>query len=239
MPVTGTTTPLQGFRIAMADANGNKTSQETLLHPAPTRVEYPTSELGEVVETADGRVVVQVSSRDPRRRTWAWVNFGPEVVTYERQQRWLQQLTARTRLAQGLPPHIYVYDGTTGLLNLNRSLETTASASGTIVTVPSLASVVSPDALKNAVLEVLPATTGGSNFPYERRTILAATATTLTLADPLSGALGTSKIVIQWSQPAWWKARVIDTTRELRGDGGTVRYSATKFTFVIDEEMPS
>jgi len=237
MPVTTTTAAKSGFWIAMADASGAKTAVETRLHPGPTRVEYPNTSLGDVVETADGRVVVQVSNRDPRRRSWIWTNFGPDVVIYERQQRWLQQLTARVRMGLGLPSQVYVYDGATGLLNVDRNFTTTVSGvTGNTLTIPSLPGSVVPANLKHAVVEVLPAT-GGSSFPYERRSVLLATSTTLLLDDPLSGSLGASGVLLTWSEPAWWKARVLDTTRELRGEGGSVRYSTSKLVFVIDEEI--
>lgn len=219
----------------MTDLSGVKLNQDVQLQPGPTRVEYPNVDLGEIIETADGRVVTQVTNRDPRRRTWIWANAGPEIVTYERTYKWLQQLTARTRMARGLSPQIYVYDGVTGLLNVNRQVELTVSATvGRTLTV-ALPANVGPTQLVNAVVEVLPGTTA---YPFERRSVNGATSTSLTIEDPFSGPIGTSKVLLTWSEPAWWKARVLDTTRELRGDGGSVRYSNTKFTFVVDEEIP-
>lgn len=222
----------------MADLTGAKTAQETRLMPAPTRVDYPNAARGELTETADGRVVLQVSNREPRRHSWIWSNFGPEVTVYERQYRWLHQLASRTRLGLGLSPYVYVYDGATNLLNVNRSLTITPSnVNGTTITVPTM-STVYPANLKNGVVEVLPAT-GGSATPFERRSIMGATATTITIENALSGALNTSQILVTWSEPAWWKVRILDTTRDLRGDGGSVRYDASRLTFVIDEEMPN
>lgn len=239
MPTTLTTAPKQGFWIAMADLTGAKTTQETQLLPTPTRVEYPNAARGEFVETADGRVVLQVSNRDPRRHSWIWSNFGPEVTVYERQYRWLHQLTSRTRLGLGLSPYVYIYDGTTNLLNVNRSLTITpSSVSGTTINVASISGSVYPANLKNGVVEVL-SNTGGSSYPYERRSIVGATATTITIDNALSGSLGTSQILVTWSEPAWWKVRILDTTRDLRGDGGSVRYDASRLVFVIDEEMPN
>jgi hypothetical protein len=239
MPITLTTAPKPGFWIAMADLTGAKTAQETQLSPAPTAVEYPNTARGEFVDTADGRVVVQVSNRDPRRHSWTWMNFGPEITTYERQYQWLQQLASRTRLSLGLSPYVYIYDSATRLLNVNRSMTITPSGvSGTTITVPSMSSTVFPANLKNGVVEVLSAA-GGSSFPFERRSILNATSTTISITDALSGSLGASQILVTWSEPAWWKVRIVDTTRELRGEGGSVRYSASKLTFVIDEETPN
>jgi hypothetical protein len=219
----------------MADAAGNKTGRETRLIPGPSRVEYPNAALGDVIETADGRVVVQVSGRDPRRRAWVWSNFGPSIQVYERQYRWLEQLVARRRRSLNLPQHVYLFDGVTGLLNITRSHTTVVGAqSSSILTIPTLPASINPVHLRNGVVEVLPAT-GGSSFPYERRSILTATSTSLTLEDPLSGSLGNSEVLLTWSEPVWWKARVLDTTRELQGDGGSVKYGVSRFQFVIDE----
>lgn len=242
MPTTLTTAPLNGFYIAMADAAGAKTARETRLNPAPVRVEYPNQALGDLIETADGRVVVQVSNKDPRRRSWQWANMGPEMVVAERQHRWLQQLVARTRQSLSLPPFVYVYDGVTGLMNVNRSLTITPSSlSGDrlTITVPTTASQVYAPNLVNGVVEVLNNPSGGSAFPYERRSIVSATSTTLVLDAALSGVLGTSQIIVTWSEPAWWKARILDTTRELRTEGGPPRYTTSLLTFVIEEEIPA
>jgi hypothetical protein len=221
----------------MSDASGQKAGPEVKLHPAPTRVEYPSNALGETIDTADGRVIVQVSNRDPRRRSWIWSNFGPEMSIYERQHRWLQDLLSRRRLALGLPPHIYVCDNITGLLNQERAHTTNVSQmQGALLTVPSLPVSVSPSQLVGAVVEVLP---GGSAAPFERRSVLQATNTTLLLDQALSAPLSGSQIILAWSEPVWWKVRVLDPTRELRGDGGSVRYSNSRFVFVIDEGVHS
>lgn len=235
MPVTLSTVKT-GFWIAMADLAGAKTGQEMQLTPAPTRVEYPNATLGELIETADGRVVMQASSKDPRRRTWVWSNYGPDVTVYERQYRWLHQLTARTRLTLGLSPYVYVFDGTTNLLNTYRSHTTAVtSMAGAVLTIPALPGTIALANLKNATIDVLSG--GNSSNPYERRSVMSATSTTLTLDQPLASAPGTSQIALSWSEPAWWKARVLDTTRELRDDGGRPRYTSTRFMFVVDEEM--
>lgn len=93
-------------------------------------------------------------------------------------------------------------------------------------------------------MEVLPHATNSSAYPYERRSVLAATyvsanTTTITLDNPLSGVLELSQILLTWSEPAWWKARILDTTRELRTDGGPPRYTTSLLTFVIEEEIPA
>jgi len=238
MPVTISAVKT-GFWVAMADLAGAKTSLETQLNPAPTRVEYPNAELGDMVETADGRVVVQASSRDPRRRVWVWNNFGPEVVTYERQYRWLHQLSSRVRLSLGLSPYIYVLDGTTNLLNRRRTHTTLATVTGTstVYNLTTALSNVAVEYLKHATVDVLPATSGGSTAPYERRSVVSATTGQITLDQALTQPLLASQLLITWTEPAWWKARILDTTRDLREEGGRPRYSTSRFMFVIDEEM--
>lgn len=239
MPVTISAVK-PGFWIAMADLAGAKTSLETQLTPAPTRVEYPNAELGEMIETADGRVVMQVSTRDPRRRSWVWSNYGANIAAYERQYRWLHQLTSRVRLGLGLSPYVYVLDGTTNLLNRRRTHTTLATVSGTnsrVYTLTTPLSGVATSFLTNATVDVLPAASGGSTAPFERRSVLSATAAEITLDSALSAALASSQLLLSWSEPVWWKARVLDTTRDLRDEGGPPRYTSSRFTFVIDEEM--
>lgn len=232
-----------GFWVSMADASGNKVTADTEIYPAPTRVDYPNAELGEAVETADGRVVFQVSSADPRRRAWIWNNYGPEILSYERQYQFLDSLKARYRYARGLSPFIYVFDGTTRRLDLNRRVRigTPITVSGTSVTIPNIASLVADGYLKNAVLEILPATTNSSPAVFERRTVLAAATTTntiLTLNTAFSSnTLNNSTLLLSWSQPVWWKVRVLDTTRELRTEGGPPRYTESKFQFVLDDDV--
>lgn len=234
-----TSAPKVGFWVSPATTTGTRSSVELQLSPGPTSVEYPNMELGEMIDTADGRVVMQVGNADPRRHAWLWANYGPEVPNYERQYRWLESLKSRFRYASGQSPYVYVYDGTSRRLHVTRSLEITgASLNGTTVTVPSFASKVNAAHLRDAVLEVLPAT-GGSAAAYERRSVLTApTSTTLTLPDAFStNTLGASKLRLTWTQPVWWKVRVLDTIRELRNEGGSVRYPMTRFQFVIDEPM--
>lgn len=229
-----------GFWVAVEENNQVKSDLEIQLYPAPSRVEYPNAELGDAVETADGRVVFQVSNTDPRRRTWGWSNYGPELVNYERQHRWLESLKSRTRYARQQRPYVYVLDATTGLLNVRRDLTINSgmTLAGTSVTIPNITSKVAVGYLKNATLEVLPATTSTSAAEYERRIVTSATATTLTLESAFStNTLGNSKLLLSWSQPVWWKARVLDTTRDLRNEGGRVRYTESRFQFVIDEAM--
>lgn len=232
-----------GFWVSMADANGNKLAPETEIYPAPTRTDYPGQELGEAVETADGRVVYQVSNNDPRRRAWIWNNYGPEITTYERQYRFLESLKSRYRYARGLSPFVYVFDGTTQRLNANRRLRigTPITLAGTQITIPNVSAKVADAYLAGAVLEVLPAVTSSSTAAFERRTVLTAvtsTNTVLTLDTAFStNTRGNSLLLLSWSQPVWWKVRVLDTSRELRTDGGPPRYTESRFQFVLDDDV--
>jgi hypothetical protein len=240
MPTGLTNSPQTGFWVSPGDVSGNKSSKDIRLAPAPTSVEYPNEDRGEVVETADGRVVFQASSYDPRLRTWSWANYGPTISTYESQQRWLESLRSRLRYSRGQSPYVYVYDGTTGLFNLQRSLRigTPITVSGTSVTIPNISSVVHPGHLKNAVLEVLPAASSSSTAAYERRTVFSATNTSLTLTEAFStNTLGNSRLLLTWEQPVWWRVRVLDAVRDLRKEGGLVRYTDSRFRFTVDDDM--
>lgn len=239
-----------GFWVAVAEPDNGRSALAVEVYPAPTAVEYPEQERSQLIETADGRVVVQTTSLDPRRRAWLWTNYSPTILTYERQYRWLESLKARTRYARQQSPYVYVFDGTTRLLDLARRLTVanassnfTLNANGT-VTVPALTTVVQDGYLAGATVELVG---GNTTSTYQRRTVTAAVTagntTTLTLADPFrDGASvatnkGTNNLLLSWLQPVWWRARVVDTTRVLRNEGGLVRYSTTRFQFVIDDDV--
>jgi hypothetical protein len=236
MPAGLTEALKSGYWVAPATTAGSKSSVETQLYPYPTTVEYPWQDIGNIQETADGRVVVQRSTHDGRRHTWTWSNYGSEVLPYERQYHMLRSLRARDRQTLGQSPYIYVYDGTADGMQLRRSiLFTNAAISGTTVSIPDLSGVVHTSALGNSWLEILPAT-GGSSAAYERRRVTAASNTSLTLEDSFSSdTLNNSDILLTWQQPVWFRARVVEVTREIRSEGGAVRYSSSRLVFVVDD----
>jgi hypothetical protein len=47
--------------------------------------------------------------------------------------------------------------------------------------------------------------------------------------------LASSNLLLTWAQPAWFRVRVVDVVRELRQDGGPVRYGNTVFAFIVDD----
>jgi hypothetical protein len=97
--------------------------------------------------------------------------------------------------------------------------------------VPDLTGEVHPTTLKYAVVDALMA-----SGAWVRHSVNYATGTTLVLEQELVGALNAgNEIRVSWIEPAWWRVRVLDTTRVLRGDGGSVRYSESKFTFVVED----
>lgn len=237
-----------GFWIAVAEADNGRSALAVEIYPAPTAVEYPEQERGQPVETADGRVVFQTSNLDPRRRAWTWANYGPEILAYERQYRWLESLKARSRYARQASPYVYVFDGTTRNLDLSRRV-TVANANFTLngngtVSIPSVVGVVADGYLTGAAVDML---AGTSPAAYQRRTVLSAVTvgvtTTLTLSDSFKdGAVttttkGNSALLLSWQQPVWWRVRVLDTTRVMRNEGGLVRYSTSRFQFIIDDDV--
>lgn len=229
------TAPKLGFWIALADANHNKGTVEIQLSPAPSKVDYPATPLGEIIETADGRVVTQQTNRDPRRRGWIWLNFGPQVVRYERQYRWLEGLRSRVRQQAGQSPYIYVYDGTTNLLNKRSVLAknaATLNGARTVFTVADMSTEVVPSQLANAVVDVY---IGTETSARQRSTITAATNTTITVDPPIDASVtGTFNLKITYLEPAWWRVRVLDTTRTPL-EAGLMRYAESKFVFVIED----
>jgi hypothetical protein len=66
--------------------------------------------------------------------------------------------------------------------------------------------------------------------------VTAASNTSLTLEDSFSSdTLNNSDILLTWQQPVWFRARVVEVTREIRSEGGAVRYSSSRLVFVVDD----
>lgn len=229
------TAPKAGFWVALADSTHNKSAVEVQLSPAPSRVDYPSEPLGEIIETADGRVVTQQANRDPRRRGWVWTNFGPLIATYERQYRWLEGLRARQRQSEGQSPYIYVYDGTTNLLNKRQALSRPgASLNGarTIFTVADVSGTVVASQLVNATVDVY---VGTETSARQRTVITAATNTTLSVDPAIDASLtGTLNLKINYLEPYWWRVRVLDTMRTPL-EAGNMRYAESRLVFVIED----
>lgn len=229
------TAPKSGFWVALADSNHLKSAVEVQLNPAPSRVDYPNAPLGEMIETADGRVVTQQPNRDPRRRGWLWTNFGPMIATYERQYRWLEGLRSRQRLKEGQSPYIYVYDGTTNLLN-KRSVLTrngaTLNGARTVFTIADVSGTVVASQLVNATVDVY---VGSATSAAQRTVVVAATNTTLTVQPSIDASVtGTLNLKITYLEPYWWRVRVLDTLRTPL-EAGNMRYAETRFVFVIED----
>ncbi len=229
------TAPKSGFWVALADSTHNKSAVEIQLNPAPSKVDYPSSPLSEFVDTADGRVVSQQPNKDPRRRGWVWSNFGPLIATYERQYRWLEGLRSRQRVKEGQSPYIYVYDGTTNLLN-KRSVLTrngaTLNGARTVFTIADVSATVVASQLVNATVDVY---VGTATSAAQRSVITAATNTTITVDPAIDASVtGTLNLKINYLEPYWWRVRVLDTLRTPL-EAGNMRYAESRFVFVIED----
>lgn len=223
--------PNTGFWVALASPTHTKSTVERKLDPAPSAIEYPNGPHGQMIETADGRVVMQQSTKDPRRRTWIWSGFFSNIANYERQYNWLESLRSRIRLQQGYSPYVYIYDGTSKLLNQRKVLTTTPSGRvGATFTVPDFSATVDPLTLKHAAVDLV----SGSGEAAERVSVVGATATTLTL-EPNPTMANVSQLVVRWLEPVWVRARILDTSRVLASSGGPTRYSESRLTFIIDD----
>ena len=232
------TIPPKGFWVAMATSAHARSAVAVELSPAPTRVDYPTTPLGDMIETADGRVVMQQSTKDPRRRAWVWANFGPIITGYERQFRWLEGLRSRYRQQAGQSPYVYVYDGTTELMNKRQTLTTAVSsitATGSerrVLNIADVSSTVHPSVLVNAAVDLY---VGGETSATQRVSITAATSTVLTATQTIDASVtGAVTAKISWLEPTWWRVRVLDTTRTPL-ESGNMRYAESKFVFVIED----
>lgn len=230
--------PSKGFWVALATSTHARSAVTVELSPAPSRVDYPNAPLGEMIETADGRVVMQQPSKDPRRRSWVWTNFGPSITTYERQFRWLEGLRSRYRQQGGQSPYIYVYDGTTELMNKRWTITRTVTSITSInserkvLNVADVSANVHPTVLTNAVVDLY---VGSETSATQRVSITSATNTALTCTQVIDASVtGTVTAKITWLEPNWWRVRVLDTTRTPL-EAGVMKYAESKFTFVIED----
>lgn len=85
------------------------------LSPAPTDIDYPEERLFVTHNSRDSGVVVQRSVRDNRPRRWTWVNYRPNIATYETQWETIKSLDAKTRLTAGYAdPYVEIWEDETG-----------------------------------------------------------------------------------------------------------------------------
>lgn len=155
-----------GFWFALADTDGSLLAgSETEISPRPTRVEYPTTPAGQLLETQGGQVIQQQPTRDNRRRAWEWVGYPGWFQRYQDLFAQLEPLRSRYRAEAGLSPYVWLKEDET------QEFCRITPVSGTSVT---------------------------RTFPY-------------------------------------FKCRVLGVTRELRKDGGLVRYDTTRVEFTVED----
>lgn len=111
--------PTFGFWIAdaMPGTHALDESSKVLLAPGPSAVEYPQGPLGAVIDTADGRVVLQQPSKDNRRRAWVFQGMRAWMASYQALWPLLERTRSRYRLQGGKSPYVYLLDAETGELD--------------------------------------------------------------------------------------------------------------------------
>lgn len=207
---------------------------EIMLSPFPTVCMYPGTMAGEKIETADGHLIVQQPSADARTRSWVWKGFPGFLVQYERQFQLLQTFRARYRQEAGLSPYVWVQDTVTRKLRRRVAQTATVAAGGTtnaLLTFTGTIAVVS-----DAVVEVLPATVGGTGTGAGQVLhVQAMTTSTLTPTGTFATVPTGALVSIQGWVDDWFRVRVLDVNRLLREEGGNVRYETTTLEFVVED----
>lgn len=220
------------FWVAVADPVANPTAARQL-SPAPTRVSYDAAPLGSRRETADGRLIVQQPTLDNRVRAWEWVGYPGFLGAYERQFQFLSNLRSRYRYEAGLSPYIWVKEDSTKLLT-RKVVVTGTAGSGTSNTLT--VSGLTADAAVGGQIEIFPASIGGSGTgAYQLASITANTSTVVTIAGTWGTIPTGAAYAITYFASDWFQARVVEVSRELRPDGGNVRYDVSRFAFVIED----
>lgn len=212
---------MAGFWVAMSDADGLRvTGSELQLSPAPVRVDYDQEPAGTIIETADGAVVHQQPTFDPRRKQWEWSEMPATQAGYLRVWPVLESLRSRTRKELGFSPYVYLKDEVTNGLRTRQTTTGTGSGSGFTFTTTGL----TPSAH-----------VGGFVACNDQvRAILGNTATTVNVGDAWSGTV-TGDFTIVSMQPAWLRCRVLEVSRRV-AEGKKLNYASTRIVFVVDDE---
>lgn len=107
------------FQVAEADTSGNIMSGTIkTLFPGPTYVIYPDKILNTIRESRDGAVTVQAPLKDPRPRSWVWVNYKATVINYTDLYKQILNYQYKNRI-NNLPAKsqwVYVKEDQTGNL---------------------------------------------------------------------------------------------------------------------------
>lgn len=223
-----------GFWIAKADATGAIIASSALeLSPGPSAVEYPTEPAAKVIETADGRIIKQQYSYDPRKRAWIWQRFRGNMVPYQNLMLVLESLLASRRLAYGaVTPYVFLKDTTTGELTV-LSKETGTATAGTANTLTDSSKSWTADQWNGYTVEIVSGTGQG-----QTRVV----ADTLTSPSKIQTVLNwsvnpstDSKYAIYKHVSDWVRVRVLEVSRDPAAGGGDITYETTRMVFYVDD----
>jgi hypothetical protein len=153
------------------------------------------------------------------------------------QQLWdqLTPLRSKSRVAYGTSPYVYVKDTETGLLRRQVTVAGTATAGGATTltdgTQTWTTNAYASAAPTNFTVELISGTGAG-----QRRNIVSNTGTVLTVntAWSVNPAAATTYAINGWVDD-WFKVRVLDVARELRSDGGLVKYEQIRVEFSMED----
>lgn len=114
-----------GFYFALAEADGSMSvGTETLISPHPTRVEYPESPAGTILE---GSRIHQQPAEDLRIRAWEWLGYPGWFQRYQDLWNQLEPLRSRYRRSLGLSPYVYLKEDETQELALITPVNATST----------------------------------------------------------------------------------------------------------------
>jgi hypothetical protein len=223
-----------GFWVSLADASGVRiTGSELMLSPGPVTVEYPSEVLGTTVETADGIIIQQMPSNDPRKRAWIWKGYPSYMPEYQKLYGLISSLRSQTRFSQGLSPFVYLLENITdqfqNLQNASFNLSAGANQATTGTATTGTALVV--NAYAGGELEVKSGTGVG-----QIRYITSNTTGVFTVSSPWTVVPNaTSVIVVRWRSTEWFKCRVLDINRKVDESATITKYSETKLVFSVQD----
>lgn len=218
-----------GYWVCYSDETGARiTGTEVQLDPAPAGLELPEDALGQVQETSDGNAITQTPTKDPRQRTWVWKNFPDWHISYKRLWPLLLSLHSKTRFQAGLSPYVYLLDNASGKSEKRQHL-TVAVSSATSNTVTA-ASTLPNDTLEGGLVIVKSGPGKGLQGYITGRSGDTLTVSPAWATQPTNG----STIVVVYTTPAWFRARVTHVDRKVADDRATM-YERTKIVWVPDD----
>lgn len=224
-------TSFDGFYAAWANPDGTMDVNSAFqIIPGPSRVDYPQTPAGVIVETADGATVQQQPNQDGRQRSWIWENY-PVNASYAFWMPRLEGLRSRYRREAGLSPYVYLAESNTTLFARKEWISSTTTGAASLTTLVDTTQTFAAAAAGARIWNI--------QFPdsHQQGTVVNVVGDTLTLAagGPTVAIATGERYVLQVWNITWFRCRVLEVSRMPTARGGNVRFDSTRMVFIMDD----